>query len=59
MRPAAADGGDLAAMRHGQFERAVVKESFVDASPAVKLDPQIELPTNYGDIQPATIIAPA
>ena len=50
VRPVAADGGDLAAMSHSQFERAVVTENFLDANPAVKLEPQMELPTSYGYI---------
>ena len=56
-RPAAAgvrkvstSDGNLAQAARGPLERAVVSESFLDANPAAKLDPQMELPTSYGYI---------
>ena len=56
-RPAAAgvrkvstSDGNLAQAARGPLERAVVSEGFLDANPAAKLDPQMELPTSYGYI---------
>ena len=50
VRKVSATDGSLAEAARGRLERAVVSESFLGANPAVKLDPQMALPTSYGYI---------